>query len=392
MRMEYGRLLEEYATPFYIFDTDELECQIRKIRRALGENTKLCYAIKANPFIIKAAEPLVDHFEICSPGEFAICERAGVDMGKIILSGVYKDPLDIEYVVKTYGNQILYTAESAHQWMLLEELAEKYGLQLEVLLRLTSGNQFGMDKTVIYEILSSPSPLKVTGIHYFPGTQKKSAAKYQRELQMLKEFCLGLTAEYGIPIPQIEYGPGLPVCYFEEENNIEDTMLETLSAALQSFAYAGSITLEIGRFIAASCGTYVSTIVDKKVNQDTRYCIIDGGIHHVNYFGQMMAMKKPPVQQWKKEEGESQEWTICGSLCTANDVLVKQMPLIDVQIGDKLIFEKVGAYAVTEGISLLLSRDLPQVLLVSKEKGARLARNHVSTNTWNYEYLERRVL
>ncbi len=40
-----------------------------------------------------------------------------------------------------------------------------------------------------------------------------------------------------------------------------------------------------GRFIAASCGVFVS-VVDLKTNKEQNYCIIDGGINHINYYGQ----------------------------------------------------------------------------------------------------------
>ena len=49
----------------------------------------------------------------------------------------------------------------------------------------------------------------------------------------------------------------------------------------------------MGRFIAASCGVFVSSVVDLKTNKEQNYCIIDGGINHINYYGQTMAMKIP---------------------------------------------------------------------------------------------------
>ena len=60
-------------------------------------------------------------------------------------------------------------------------------------------------------------------------------------------------------------------------------------------------------------------------------------------------------------------WNICGSLCTVNDVLVKQMPLKHAKIGDALVFERVGAYSVTEGIYLFLSRRMPRILFWSEK-------------------------
>ena len=62
-----------------------------------------------------------------------------------------------------------------------------------------------------------------------------------------------------------------------------------------------------------------------------------------------------------RKSGGAEEWTVCGSLCTTADVLVKNLPLTGAKEGDVLVFSKAGAYSVTEGISLFLSRPLPRV-------------------------------
>ena len=120
----------------------------------------------------------------------------------------------------------------------------------------------------------------------------------------------------------------------------------------------------------------MTRIVDQKVNHGQNYCIVDGGLNHLNYYGQAMAMKMPHHQHLSDKQNEKQKenqeeilWNICGSLCTVNDVLVKQMPLKNAQIGDALVFERVGAYSVTEGIYLFLSRRMPRILFWSEEEG-----------------------
>ena len=70
-----------------------------------------------------------------------------------------------------------------------------------------------------------------------------------------------------------------------------------------------------------------------------------------------------------------------GSLCTVNDILVKNLPLRSARTGDVLVFENTGAYSVTEGMSLFLCRDLPKILYYDKVHGLRIARNRVETNT-----------
>ena len=128
------------------------------------------------------------------------------------------------------------------------------------------------------------------------------------------------------------------------------------SRMLDGLRFQGTVTLEVGRYLAAYCGYYLTRIVDQKINKGQRYGIVDGGIHHLSYFGQMMAMKIPHFMHLSQKEKEEKElWNICGSLCTVNDVLVKNLPLSNAAIGDLLVFERVGAYSVTEGIYLFLS-------------------------------------
>lgn len=382
------KAIAQYKTPFYIFDTDVLVEQIKKIKSVIGCDIDLCYAMKANPFIIKEIEKVIDSFEVCSPGEFHICERASISMDKVIMSGVYKNAEDIKYALLKYGNKIIYTVESILQWQIIKEYVEKYNLSVRVLLRLTIGNQFGMDEDSIRQIISNRNLypyIEIEGIQFFSGTQKKSSSRIAKEIRMLDDFCDNLEKYQDFYVKRLEYGPGLPVCYFEGENSCEDDILNVLIKELENMRFNGKVVLEIGRFIAASCGTYVTSVVDIKLNKNQHYCIVDGGVHHINYFGQMLAMKKPPIIHLMEEkDGDIKKWNVCGSLCTMNDVLVKQYPFVNLQLKDKLIFKKVGAYSMTEGISLFLSRELPQVILYSKDSGLRLIRNNFPTDRLNY--------
>ena len=78
-------------------------------------------------------------------------------------------------------------------------------------------------------------------------------------------------------------------------------------------------------------------------------------------------MKLPFIRHIKggasSADGKPDTYNICGSLCTVADVLVRNCPLTDLAAGDKLVFEKAGAYSVTEGIYLFLSRDMPRIYM-----------------------------
>ena len=146
----------------------------------------------------------------------------------------------------------------------------------------------------------------------------------------------------------------------------------------------------MGRFLTASCGYYITKIVDQKKNDAVNVCIVDGGIHHVNYYGQNMAMKTPVLSffpQHPVEAEQEERWTVYGSLCTVADILLKNLPLLDARPGDYLVFHNIGAYSVTEGIYLFLSRKMPEVYLYQEEKIVLLrpGQETWTLNTWRNE-------
>lgn len=375
-------------TPAYIFDLDALAKRLQLIKERLGNHRMLCYAMKANPFLVQPMSGLVERFEVCSPGEFRICERSQIPMERIVLSGVNKEYEEISRVVKQYGNKCIFTIESLEHLRILDRCSQEQKLNLTVLLRLTSQNQFGMDDDTICSIIAEREQyprLNWRGLQYYSGTQKKKTAAIEAELQQLDQLITRLKTDYQFIVEELEYGPGFYVSYFQNKADVDDDALLTeFSRMLDNLNFQGHISLEMGRYMTALCGYYLTRAVDLKTNCGQRYCIIDGGVNHVNYYGQTMAMKIPHFRHFGSDDNaETENWNLCGSLCTVSDVLIKQLPLKNLHCGDILVFERLGAYSVTEGIYLFLSRDLPVILFYSKERGLELIRDRQPTDTIN---------
>ena len=87
------------GTPPYVFGLDAFARRIRHMKKVLGQDIKILYAMKANPFFTRTAAQEADGLEVCSPGEYAICRRAGVHPEKIVLSGVHKEAANVRAVV-----------------------------------------------------------------------------------------------------------------------------------------------------------------------------------------------------------------------------------------------------------------------------------------------------
>lgn len=367
--MDYLELYNKYQTPYYVFDIDELKKRVKYFRKHLPKDTGIVYAVKANTFIIKELEDLVDRFEICSPGEYTICNELNISGEKMLISGVYKDYKSTNDMINREEEIHRFTIESLEQYRLLSKLCKKYKKNIKVQLRLTSGNQFGMSEEDIYYLVNNQSSnIDIVGIQYFSGTQKHNLSIIKKEIDYVKKFIDEFENNTKIIIEEVEYGVGFPVFYFNGSEFDEDNYFKELSDYLKVFK-GKKLLLETGRGLAASCGSYITKVVDIKKNKIGNYVIVDGGMNHLVYYGQMMAMKVPYFEHLpKKENINTDKYNICGSLCTINDIIIKQVELNDLKLGDLLVFKNTGAYSMTEGIALLLSRDLPKIIIYKNKK------------------------
>ena len=66
-------LAEQYGTPLYIFDADAFQKRAAQVKNALGEKIRLCYSMKANPFLLRCLPEEIAMLEVCSPGELTVC-------------------------------------------------------------------------------------------------------------------------------------------------------------------------------------------------------------------------------------------------------------------------------------------------------------------------------
>lgn len=373
-----------FATPAFIFDADEFGRRAKNVKSAIG-GASLCYSIKANPFLLACLPEEIDRVEVCSPGELAICRRVDVDPSTVVYSGVNKGSEDIAEAIE-YGAELL-TAESLRQLGLINAAALAAGKRVRVALRLTSGNQFGMDSENLKRAVAekgSYEGVDIVAIHYYSGTQKKKLAVVEKELAELEKLADTLEERFGLSGISLEYGPGLPADYFGDDPEGRDlAVLAEAGAMIAAVAARRSVTVEFGRFLASPCGTYLTAAADIKNNNGENFVICDGGINHLKYYGQTMAMQTPPITLLGDHGEKTEDYTLCGSLCTTADILVRKVTLPALSVGDVLAFGRCGAYSVTEGIGLFLSRQLPRIVLHSERGGNRLLRDFYGTDILN---------
>lgn len=354
-------------TPCYLFDASIFKKRIEDIKEGL-QSIPLTFSIKANPFLLSALpdRDLIEHVEVCSPGELAISKSLSVPGDRILYSGVMKEEWDVREALE-YGVDII-TSESKLHYDLICRVSRETRRKPKVLLRLSSGNQFGMSEEDIMDILKNRDdyPAEITGIHYYSGTAKTKVRQIEKDLSRIRDLLSRAKSESGFTPKLVEYGPGLSAEYYEEPYDEKDReLLYSIKDLLSGFSKEYRLGIEMGRFMAAPAGAYYTKVCDIKTNGGVNYVIVDGGVHQLKYYGQNMAMKIPPVKVERNgipvDNGTKEKYCICGSLCTVADVLIRETELPELKTGDILAFERCGAYSVSEGALTFLSRTMPEI-------------------------------
>ena len=394
--MELNRIKEaadRFGTPLYLFDLDVIRDRVQRFRDAFKGEIELTYSMKTNPFLTLEMSRQVERIEVCSMGEFRICRDLAIPAEKLYISGVLKIREDLMEILEYWQEKARYTAESPQQLQMLSDWADEHGKTLRVYPRLTNGSQFGMDEDTICALITDRADrfphIEFAGIHFFSGTQKKKLKKHEKELKMLDAFFERLQKEAGYQVPELEYGTGFAVSYFVDQKKEEDLRdpepLEAFRQMVADMQWKGIVTIEMGRAYAAECGCYVTTALDLKENDGSAYCLVDGGIHQINYDGQIKGMYKPEMSVIPADgslERTKKEWTICGSLCTMNDVLCRGFDET-IGLGDRIVFHRTGGYSFYEGMSLFLSHEFPAVVLYGDEEGWIPVRTQIQSYTLN---------
>lgn len=355
-------LVKQQHAPFYLFHEEKIVKNIQTLRRRLC-NVKIAYAMKSNPWLARAASTTADYIEVCSPGELEWCKAYGIPGDQLTVDGLWtvfwKDALDMGCT--------RFSVDSPEQ--LKQLLAYARGRPAQVLLRVTSGSRFGMDSDAVKACLDivSGGDVRICGIQFYPGTQRREPEKVCRELACLNKWIADCEAIPGFCLETVEFGSGLGVPYFEgEEPEVYAKLLNIVGETIQKLQNRYQVVYEAGRVLSASCGIYVAQIFSKKYRQGYDVLFCHGGTNHVCYDGGMLGVRTPVMRGiCKHPTGIPGNSMICGPLCSESDILAKTCRTLDsgLSLGDRIVFLGTGAYSATEAANLFLGMEVSKILL-----------------------------
>jgi len=379
-------IVRRYGTPAYAFDMRRLRAQVDKLQDKLPSAVEILYSLKSN-----ASLGICDVFADCgigadvaSAGELATALTAGFAADRIFVAGPFKLPETIAMLRHT--PEAVVSIDSLSE---LKHLASA-GLANSVVLRLRpdfgscsvvpagSESRFGLVEDELQDCLPiiNSSGLRLVGFHVFAGSQLLDTDMVNEQLRKAMDLSLRAAVLLQFTPTYINLGGGFGIPYAADDEALD---LESISAELTRLAERASparIVLELGRFLVAEAGWYLTSVVGHQTWQGRPAVIVDGGVHQrADMCGLCLRKNQSPPtvlpsldssaisqqqigQQGIGEQGR-EPTDILGCLSLPDDVMLEASPLPELKAGDVLAFSNAGAYGMWSSPAIFHGSPLP---------------------------------
>ena len=351
-------LAKEHGTPIFVIDHEKIRQNYREFKKLLP-HVQVYYAVKANsnPGIVKTLFDAGCSFDVASMPEFMIVyenirdmpdrERQDWIWDKIIYANTIK-PTETLQALDQY--KPLVTFDNIEELKKIRTHAPHAGLVLRLRVPNTGSmvelsSKFGADpgEAVDLIIAAFDMGLEVEGLSFHVGSQCTNFDNYVQALNLAANVLSEAETRTGRTIRILDIGGGFPVKYHPGVLSLR-MLTKKLDAELRRlFEPDMQILAEPGRFLVANSCTLVSKVIGKAFRDGKPSYYINDGIYHT-YSGQIFDHCVYPVRAFN--EGETQISAVFGPTCDAFDTITLSAELPDLEIGDLVYSENIGAYSI----------------------------------------------
>ncbi|EFN89085.1 Ornithine decarboxylase [Harpegnathos saltator] len=345
---------EHREKAFYIADIGKVIAKhdewIAKMPRVVPH-----FAIKSNsdPTVIKVLAALDACFDCASKQEIKQVMQHGVHGDRIIFAHPAKYPSHIIYAKKVDVKQM--TVDSEYELFKIKDFFPEAKIVIRI--RCDSKNtpvvlgmKFGCEsheEAVRLIQLTKDLGLNLHGFSFHVGSPCCEPEAYSRGITMCKQLIIVSKSIGCDDVQLIDIGGGFPG---ESGTNI-DEIASVVNKAIQDVDPSIRVISEPGTYYVASSFTLASYLHSKRMilkdGETMRMYYINCGVF--NGFTEELLDLQARVPQLLSEPVSSEKFSSCvwGSTLHSYDLIVKDMLLPELNIGDWLIWKDMGAYAIS---------------------------------------------
>jgi diaminopimelate decarboxylase len=360
------RVALTWGTPCYAYDLARLRSQLDGLRGSLPASIDIQYSLKANPAVGLGKVIAERGFgaDVVSVGELAAALEAGFTAKRIFVSGPYKSP-EMLASLRLLPEALL-SVDSMSELKSLAEGPQENRLVLRLrpdftpsaLMTTGPGSRFGIP---IEDLAScGQCARRLVGFHVFAGSQVLDAGAAVEHLRRGLDLSLRAADLLGIQPEIFNLGGGFGIPYGPGEPELDLVPIAEELERLAARVAPARIVIELGRYMVAQCGWYLTQVVAQQSHRGRRAVVVNGGVHQrADLCGIDLRRKSAPPQPLQPGRGPIAPTDVLGCLCLPDDVLVEASPLPGVDSGDFLAFPNAGAYGLSASPVLFLSHPPP---------------------------------
>lgn len=348
----------DLKTPYYVIHKEELDSNFKKLKEAMEKhwgNYIIGYSYKTNalPWIIKHFDALGCYAEVVSEDEYNLAKLVGVQKSRIIYNGPIKTK---ETFIEALKNGCIVNIDSQREIEWLDEVVEdkrtvgiRINFDIEKMCPGQSqcaeeGGRFGFcyengefEKAV--HTLQKKN-VKISGIHLHTSSKSRGLDIYSA----IAEMACKVQEEFGCDLDFVDVGGGFfgglaTKPQFEEYLSLIESILISRFDKKRT-----KLIIEPGMAVIGAPISYVTTVVDVKDTEFNRFIVTDGTRTSIDPL--MTKSSYFHTYERQSETVEMSKQVICGYTCMEHDRLFTAINEPALSIGDKIIYDKVGAYTM----------------------------------------------
>ncbi len=350
-------IARRYGTPAYAYDLSRIRSQIAKLRAHLPAAVEVIYSLKANAslglcgFIADCGLGA----DVASAGELVTAVEAGFAPGRILVSGPDKSSALLDQL-QTVPEALL-SVDSLSELQILASRDQRHRALLRLrpdfcsLAACAAGpdSRFGSlfkDLPRCRDYVASRG-VKVVGFHVFSGSQVLDAAAIIHHFRGAVDEALRAADVLGLAPEIINLGGGFGIPYGPADPELDLGLVAEELRSLLDRAAPAQLMIELGRYVVAQSGWYLTTVIAQQTHQGRKAVVVDGGTHQRgDLCGLGLRRKSVPPVFLDSRISPLAPTDVLGCLSLPADVLAESMPLPALCRGDVLAFPNAGAYGL----------------------------------------------
>lgn len=367
-------LAKEFGTPLYVMD----EATIRNTCKSYVNSIKTHYDGKGLPMYAskalscKALVQLADSenmgLDVVSGGEIYTAMKASFPPEKIQFHGNNKTEAELRMALDYNIGKII--VDNLYELELLNKIAGEKNKVVKISMRIKPGidahthnfimtgqidSKFGFALETGEAMAAVKESLKLgnvdlTELHCHIGSQIFDIDPFVKAAEVMMDFIGQIKRETGHLVTELNLGGGYGIKYTENDNPVPyDNYMAAVSKAVKAKAAENDIPvpfiyMEPGRSVVGEAGITLYTVGGRKEIPNVRtYVSVDGGMtDNIRYA--LYESEYTVVNAGKADQEPNEKVTVAGKCCESGDLIQKDAPVADVQVGDTLAVLSTGAY------------------------------------------------